>query len=327
MLTKLLLLAILCQSFAEVYENTFDCEDHFSESHENGTIEYHNFVTTNVKFYLYTPPPDNDTIELNSTNLHLVNLTQPTKIIIHGLQSYENQVWVDKMVQNYHTKGDYNIIAVDWSVISSDETFYVVSAVDDLGRYVGDFIMEVTQDNYQYLSDVHLIGSSLGAQIAGAAGSAISNKTNARVDRITGLDPTQPENLQLLDENTAEFVDVIHTTLYYGQESCGTVDFYVMAEDPQRPICYNDTCVELLGDDYYAVTIIDEDRFEGVTCYNTSLAVQRLCDKAKSAVMGEYVPRDVTGSFLVKDSAGVIYSGRRVLFSIISTLLLLRLIV
>ncbi|XP_044262140.1 phospholipase A1-like [Tribolium madens] len=327
MLTKFFLLAILSQSFGQVYDNTFDCEDHISESNENGTLEYHKFVTTHVKFFLYTPPPGNETVELNSTNLHLVNMTQPTKIIIHGLQSYENQIWVDKMVQNYHTKGDYNIIAVDWSVISSDETFYLVSAVDDLGQYLGDFIMEVTQDNYQYLSDVHLIGSSLGAQIAGAAGNAISNKTNKKVDRITGLDPTQPENLQLLDENSAEFVDVIHTTLYYDEGSCGTVDFYVMAEEPHQPICYNDTCGDLLGDDYYAVTIIDEDRFYGVTCYNGSLAVQRLCNKANSAVMGEYVPRNVSGSYLVEDSATVNYSERRVLLSIFATFVLLRFIV
>lgn len=245
------------------------------------------------------------------------------------------------MVQNYHTKGDYNIIAVDWSVISSEETFYVVTAVDDLGQYVGDFIMEVTKDNYEYLSEVHLIGSSVGAQIAGAAGDAVAEKTNKKVDRITGLDPTKPENFEILDKDDAEFVDVIHTTVFYGEDNCGTVDFYVFADEPGKPICLNgkkkslirnflyiflETCGDLLAGDYYVTTIVDGNRFEGFSCHNGSLTVQKYCDKAKTVAMGEYVPRNVTGSFLVKAAASVIYSERFVL-SIVVTLVMLRLIV
>jgi pimeloyl-ACP methyl ester carboxylesterase len=69
------------------------------------------------------------------------------------------------------------------------------------------------QTNYGVdLSEVHLIGHSLGAHTAGYAG----EKLNGNIGRITGLDPAEPyfqgmpSHLRL-DYTDAQLVDVIHT--------------------------------------------------------------------------------------------------------------------
>ncbi|CAG0893710.1 unnamed protein product [Darwinula stevensoni] len=62
---------------------------------------------------------------------------------------------------------------------------------------------------------VHVLGFSLGAHVAGYAGSALQG-TGYRLGRITGLDPAGPqfqgtEPIVRLDPGDAVFVDVIHT--------------------------------------------------------------------------------------------------------------------
>ncbi|KAJ3621036.1 hypothetical protein MTP99_003213 [Tenebrio molitor] len=269
-------------------------EDEIEISDDNSTTDYHIVSVTAIKFYLYLPPPYNDTLELNSTNLNLINASQPIKIIVHGVAGFENQVWIDQMVTSYHTKGDYNIIAVDWSMISTSDTFLAVSAVNSVGQVVGNFIVEVTEERTEYLSNVHLIGSGLGAQVSGAAGETVAGRNGSKVGRITGLDPTEPQSLDILDKEDAEFVDTIHTTVFLGEQSCGTVDFYVSGND-STPICYNGSCVELMADDLYIMTIVEEDRFTGVSCLNAT-GVEKLCDQVN---MGEFVSKNATGSYLV----------------------------
>lgn len=71
----------------------------------------------------------------------------------------------------------------------------------------------IPQTNYGLdLSDVHIIGHSLGAHTAGYAG----EKLAGRISRITGLDPAEPyfqgmPNHLRLDPSDAQLVDVIHT--------------------------------------------------------------------------------------------------------------------
>eukprot|EP00061_Rhincodon_typus_P018402 g47560.t1 len=88
---------------------------------------------------------------------------------------------------------------------------------------------------YNYtVSDVYLVGHSLGAHAAGEAG-----KRTPGISRITGLDPVEPyfQNTPpevRLDPTDALFVDVIHTdgssqfpSIAFGMfQACGHVDFY-----------------------------------------------------------------------------------------------------
>lgn len=78
------------------------------------------------------------------------------------------------------------------------------------------------------LTEVHIIGHSLGAHIAGNMGRYF----NGSVGRVTGLDPALPlftaTAADSLHSNAALFVDVIHTDFPVFGDSTprGSVDFY-----------------------------------------------------------------------------------------------------
>lgn len=96
------------------------------------------------------------------------------------------------------------------------------------------------------MKKVHIIGHSLGAQIAGFAGKSISKSAGAKVGWITGLDPAGPlyeVPLQSkggrLSDQDADVVEVIHTdggVLGFATPT-GTVDFYPNGGTFVQPNC------------------------------------------------------------------------------------------
>lgn len=86
------------------------------------------------------------------------------------------------------------------------------------------------------LTTFHIVGNSLGGQMAGFIGRSVIENSNKEliISRITALDPAgpvfYPRNILInsINENDAIFVDVIHgDALYFGTKySTGTVDFW-----------------------------------------------------------------------------------------------------
>lgn len=74
------------------------------------------------------------------------------------------------------------------------------------------------------LNDIHIVGFSLGAQVAGKAGVTL----NGALARITGLDPATDffvgkSNDEHLEASDAIFVDIIHSMQY---PQLGDMDFW-----------------------------------------------------------------------------------------------------
>ena len=61
-----------------------------------------------------------------------------------------------------------------------------VRNVPRVGDLVAEFILWLTNDAAVSLSDVHVIGHSLGAHVSGDAGYQIQQKLGQKVARITG---------------------------------------------------------------------------------------------------------------------------------------------
>ncbi|KAI4872962.1 hypothetical protein NFI96_023642, partial [Prochilodus magdalenae] len=128
--------------------------------------------------------------------------------------------WVAKLVAAlYDREKDANVIVVDW--LNAAQNHYIVAAghTQAVGREVGRFIDWIQNATNIPLEKLHLIGYSLGAHVAGFAGSHATNK----VGRITGLDPAGPDfegthAHRRLSPDDAHFVDVLHT---FSREALG----------------------------------------------------------------------------------------------------------
>ncbi|XP_072335849.1 inactive pancreatic lipase-related protein 1-like isoform X2 [Scyliorhinus torazame] len=193
----------------------------------------------NTHFQLYTRQNPNISQEISGTIPETVatshfNIDQKTVLIIHGYLEHGDVSWIThlcKMILQVH---DVNCICVDWRGGSQCLFSQAAQNIRVVGAEVAYFL-DALKSNYNYtLSDVYLVGHSLGAHVAGETG-----RRNPGIARITGLDPVEPyfQNTPLevrLDPTDASFVDVIHTdgsshfpSLGFGMiHACGHVDFY-----------------------------------------------------------------------------------------------------
>ncbi|KAF6197980.1 hypothetical protein GE061_007725 [Apolygus lucorum] len=164
-----------------------------------------------------------------------INASLKTKVIVHGFGSSCSHVWVYEMRSALMSVEDCNVVCVDWE---GGATFpnYVRAAANTrlVGRQLS-FLLESFSRKGLNMSQVHVIGFSLGAHAAAFAGASLNATPLAR---ITGLDPAGPlfesqDPVDRLDSTDASFVDVIHSngeTLILGglgsSQPMGHVDFY-----------------------------------------------------------------------------------------------------
>jgi hypothetical protein len=87
--------------------------------------------------------------------------------------------------------GNYNVIVVDWGVLASAPYAVAVQNARLAGEHLAELIEFLVAKAGAKLQDFHIIGGSLGAQLAGFAGQSI---TIGKVARITGLFCSVEEN-------------------------------------------------------------------------------------------------------------------------------------
>lgn len=206
-----------------------------------------------IEFYLYTRrtqkrPEKLDVLDPEAFYYTHFNRAHPTKIIIHGFGGGRNFSPSPDLREAYFTLGDYNIIIVDYSRAVREPCLSQMEWAPRFGalciaqvvKYVSQHPRGVPPD------DMHLIGYSVGAHIAGLVANHIKPE-EGKLGRITGLDPTiffysTTNNTRDLDKSDAHFVDVIHTGAgILGQWSpSGHADFYVNGGTSQ-PGCASST--------------------------------------------------------------------------------------
>lgn len=146
-----------------------------------------------VNFHFYSRRnPTNATIlntrEAKNLEHSYFDMTKETLFIIHGWKndysSPVNELIKDAILE----KHDVNVFAVDWSPIAKENYISAFYNVPRVGKFIGEFLSDLAS-NYDYsLSNVRLVGHSLGAHVAGVAG----KHTNGSLEYIIGLDPAGP---------------------------------------------------------------------------------------------------------------------------------------
>jgi len=158
-----------------------------------------------------------------------------TKFIVHGFIDNGGTDWMAEMKNELLVQGDYNVVLVDWGSGSLNLYGQATANTRVVGAMLAQIINFMTETLDARPEDMHVIGHSLGAHVAGYAGERLKH-----LGRITGLDPAEPyfqntETVVRLDPSDALFVDVIHTdgAAFYStshgfgmSQACGHVDYY-----------------------------------------------------------------------------------------------------
>lgn len=226
---------------------------------------------------------------------------RPVVVFIHGYAGTKDSYSNNKIRTAYYQHSEYNYITVFYLPLAPRPCYeQAVKNAPIVANCTAQFLDTLMKRKKFKIDDVHIIGFSLGAQIAGM----ISNYLESgKLPRITGLDPAQPlfnnvTSEQKLDASDADFVDIIHTDAFRGAPNItGHADFYVNGGHHQ-PGCTNfmslSFCSHFRAAEYYAETINTDVAFVGIRCNShTILSVAKaICkeeDRTTRAVMGMHL--------------------------------------
>uniref|UniRef100_A0A1B0D1A0 Lipase domain-containing protein n=1 Tax=Phlebotomus papatasi TaxID=29031 RepID=A0A1B0D1A0_PHLPP len=236
------------------------------------------------------------------------NKNDPVVIMVSGWLSNRKDKPNDPAIAIYNAykcRGHTNFLLVDTDVFIS--TLYSWSALntEEIGKLIAPAIADLI--NYVNISQIHVVGHSLGAQIAGAVGRHLQASTQKSLVRITGLDPARPcfnqgEALTGLGRGDALFVDVIHTNSGgFGQkEPVGDVDFYPNGVKLHMPGCSRMSCSHSLSWKYYAESVYpgNEYGFLATRCNSIYAYARKLCSQ-KTIPMGYATPTTAKGNYFL----------------------------
>lgn len=188
-----------------------------------------------------------------------LDLKKETLIQIHGWLDGNNADFNNAVKEAVFSSQDINIIVADWSKVAKGEYLVVKSQISKVSEYIGDFVTNFTKTLGYPVSNIKLVGHSLGAHIAGFIGKHFKGSIN----QIVGLDPAGPfmdtNVAHRLDKTDAKFVQVIHTSCgKLGMRSqIGHADYYPNGGEDQ-PGCVLDVvgrCAHLRSFLFYAESL------------------------------------------------------------------------
>ncbi|XP_050428474.1 pancreatic triacylglycerol lipase-like isoform X2 [Adelges cooleyi] len=263
----------------------------------------------NITFHLYTRYT-NDYVLDNTDPDNLLQapfiLNAPIKILIHGYTGNKDYSPNIELRPAYLTYKNLNVISVDYKDLVQEPCYVqAVHNVPLVGKCTAAFIKHLFRVRTDLdFKDLHVVGFSLGAQVAGHIG----RLTNGTIQRITGLDPASPlfdtyiVSNEMLDKSDAVFVDVVHTNIGYKGKSVplGNVDFYANNAMIQPACGFNSTCSHVRAVEYYAESIMAKNEFLAVRCMSYLLYTLDFCEPSNLSNlvrMGEHVPQTAKGIY------------------------------
>ncbi|XP_063399722.1 pancreatic lipase-related protein 2-like [Mytilus trossulus] len=273
----------------------------------------------NTSFHLYTQAnpsngqllnPNGGAGSLRSTHF---GLSHKTVFIIHGYHGTENNPWIPLM-KDPLLKYDVNVIVVIWTRGAFDNYNQAVANTRVVGAVTANMVKLIHSAGGVSYNDVHIVGHSLGAHVAGYVGETVP------IGRITGLDPAGPEfntadQRVRLDPADAAFVDIIHTDGALGfQHTMGHVDFYPNGGRSQ-PGCLFDkiapfySCGHMRSVYYFIESIDTKCHFTSHPCDSQDDYKHSLCTGCGSGCleMGYHISTSARGTFYLKTSPNYPY--------------------
>ncbi|ALC39869.1 CG17292 [Drosophila busckii] len=283
---------------------------------------------TTAKFILYYGPSvaDSDIYDLHDSKSLLedehLDLKKNTVLYLHGYLEDPDVESIHVIAEAYLERNDTNLIVLDWGELADGN--YIFDAVVN-AKQLGPELAKVLLEMFDHGLDIeklHIVGHSLGGQMAGIIGREIIKRTKGekKIKRISALDPAFPLFYLTaglgshLNKRDAEFVDVIHTDawLYGAPSSTGTADFWPNGGKTLQPGCPKRNYKMLSDNDlsshrrswwYWAESVSDRFpiQFEAVPCKNWNDFKDKKYDETFTpVVMGHHCPTNLRGDFYLQ---------------------------
>lgn len=170
----------------------------------------------------------------------------PTVMYVHGFTESTESISVHEVITAYTTNGGYNVLVLDWGPLAGGMYTKAVANMIKVGKNAAEMLIDIFQAGLP-ISSFHLVGHSLGGQMAGLIGHQVQRQSDYQLilERISALDPAGPlfskmlKMVRRLNRDDARFVDVIHTDAgFFGDNHrCGTVDFWPNGGSRFQPGC------------------------------------------------------------------------------------------
>ncbi|XP_074041810.1 uncharacterized protein [Leptinotarsa decemlineata] len=264
---------------------------------------------TDIKIYFYNSQNLSKGIKVNlsdSTAIHesTFDSTKQTHFVVHGYLNNYSSESCQSIKDALLKKIDCNVFIVDWSKYSL--RFYTTAfrAVEPVGKILGDLIRQMVENNDLRLEKISLTGHSLGAHVAGVAGTLLGGQ----VDYIIGLDPAGPlfsykKTTNRLNPSSAKFVQVIHTSNIYGMfNPIGHADYYPNGgkEQPGCNVILKGQCSHHRAFQYYSESLLTGN-FKSHSCDNYDNFTNKKCNKNFISMMGQCnIDKNATGTYFLE---------------------------
>ncbi|XP_055538350.1 phospholipase A1 member A-like [Wyeomyia smithii] len=240
------------------------------------------------------------------------NAAHPTRFTIHGWNGNGNDASNTVIRDSLLSVGDFNVIAVDWSVAAVTANYISArNAVGPAGTGVGLIISDLIATAGASVNNIHISGFSLGGHVAGNAG----KRHGGNIHSIISLDPAGP--LFSLGQNDAvsaqdgQYVETIMTNAgTLGIDiPMGQANFYPNGGRSQ-PGCGIDIgggCAHARAPTFYAESLSSSVPFRATRCANYDEILAGVCTPSGAdANMGGEPSnhgRGVTGVFFLTTNA------------------------
>lgn len=239
----------------------------------------------NTSFYLWNRGTTSDGETISRFNVtSSFDSTLETKFIIHGFLDNGKLPWIIDIKDALLENDNYNVISVDWSDGAWWPYTQATTNTQLVGAEISLIIKKLQKQKGLDLKDVHLIGHSLGAHIAGYCAKHFNT---TQIARVTGLDPASPyfegcPPIVRLDSTDAIYVDILHSNAQKVvgdlgslgmMEPIGHVDYYPNGALSQ-PGCqvtegnFNLACNHLASQAYFTDSIRNRCKYTAYPCSN-----------------------------------------------------------
>ncbi|XP_013113989.2 phospholipase A1 [Stomoxys calcitrans] len=292
-------------------------------------------LTTAKYIYYYGPSyGDSSIYELDDFETMMqdpkFDKTRNTVLYLHGYIENPDVESIHVIVEAYLKRTDTNLIVLDWGELADGNyAFDAVVNAKQLGPVLAKHLLKQF-DNGLDIDKFHIVGHSLGGQMAGIIGREVwerSQKTK-KIKRITGLDPAFPlfymgGLARHLCKYDAEFVDVMHTDawIYGAPSSAATADFWPNAGKTLQPGCPKRNYRMLTDNDlsshrrswwFWAESVADKypDKFNAVKAKNWSdfKEGKLINDDRLHVVMGHKCPTNISGDYFLQTNGSKPYA-------------------